>query len=193
TDKEDLSPQKVLSYALNEAVKTLVFHEPAPLFAAAMQGKEDEVANLLTQEVDVNERAAAGWNALLAATAQGYPKIMKRLLDAGANPDIGNLHSITPIMYAARYGNVESCKLLLDYGADINLQDWSDQTALMVATRTGHVEVAAMLIDAGADLTIKDEESRSALDICTQLKQGQIAKLIRAASKKRQQLTNLNL
>lgn len=188
-DTEDLSIDKVVSYAVNEAVKTLLLHRSAPLLGATMQGKEEEVAKLLKQDVDVNERVGVGWTALLAATAQGYSNIMKRLLDAGANPDIGNLHSITPLMYTARYGNLESCKLLLDYGANLNLQDWYGETALMVAVRTEHIEVAAMLIEAGADVTIKDMMSRSALDIAHSCKQGQIAKLIRAASKNRQQPT----
>jgi hypothetical protein len=78
---------------------------------------------------------------------------------------------------------------LLDYGANLNLQDWYGETALMVAVRTEHIEVAAMLIEAGADVTIKDMMSRSALDIAHSCKQGQIAKLIRAASKNRQQPT----
>ena len=86
----------------------------------------------------MNEQTEGGWTALLYAAAQGYPRILRLLLDAGANPDIGNLLGMTPLIYGARYGNLEVCSVLLEYGANIDAQDidWLDGVNGCHATRS---------------------------------------------------------
>ncbi len=102
----------------------------------------------------------------------------------GTNPDIGNVHNITPLMYSARYGNEEVCKLLIDYGAGLNLQDVYGETALMVAARTGHPKMAKLLITAGAEMGIRNRQAQSALDLAHLCKQGAIAKMLRRSANK---------
>ena len=185
TDDSDLTLRKVLSYAINQTVIKTMFEQAGPWLQRAVEaGQEDKVEELLKQEdIDVNERAEAGWTALLYAAAQGYPRIAQLLLDAGANPDMGNVHGITPLIYGARYGNIEICRLLLEYGANPDLQDVYGMTALMVATRLGYAGVAEMLLKAGASITIKDRNDMKALDFAHKCKQGKIAKIIRTANK----------
>ncbi len=184
TDDSDLTLRKVLSYAINQTVIQTMVQQVGPLLQRAVEaGQEDQVEELLRQDIDVNERAEAGWTALLYAAAQGYPRIARLLLDAGANPDMGNVHGITPLMYGARYCNIEVCRLLLEYGANPDLQDVYGMTALMVATRLGYADVAEMLLNAGASITIKDRNSMTALDFAHKCKQGKIAKIIRTANK----------
>jgi hypothetical protein len=183
-DDVDLTFRKVLSYAINQTVIQAMIQQAGPLLQRAVEaGREDRVDELLKQDIDVNERAEAGWTALLYAAAQGYPRIARLLLDAGANPDMGNVHGITPLIYGARYGNIEICRLLLEYGANPDLQDAYGMTALMFATRLGYADVAEMLLKTGASTTIKARNDMTALNFAHKCKQGKIAKTIRIANK----------
>jgi len=182
-DRDSETLRKLLSFALNQAmIKSMMDQTGHLLHRAVESGQEQQVRDLLKQKnLDVNERAEAGWTALLYASAQGYPQIMRLLLDAGANPDIGNVTGITPLMYGALYKNIDVCKILLEYGANLDLQDVHGGTALMVATRAGSPDVARVLLKAGANTNIKDRDDMTALDIAYKHKQGKIAKMIRKA------------
>jgi hypothetical protein len=175
---------QIISYAINQAVIETMVEQAGPLLHRLVEtGDEEKVAELLKQDVNVNERAEYGWTALLYAAAQGYPKIVRSLLDAGANPDIGNVHDVTPLMFGARYGNIDVCNTLLEYGANIDLKDVYGMTALISATNTGNAEVVDILLRAGANRVIKDREGMTALDYAYKLKQGNIAKYLRAKNK----------
>ena len=102
----DLTFKDILSYAINQSViQTMIKQAGLSLHRLVEAGQEDQVEELLKQDIDVNERAEYGWTALLYASAQGYPRIARLLLDAGANPDLRNDLGITPLIYGARYGN----------------------------------------------------------------------------------------
>jgi Ankyrin repeats (3 copies) len=185
TEDADLAVSKIFSYAIDHAVIQTMNLQAGPLLQqAVITGQEEKVEELLKQDVNVNERAEASWTPLLHAVAQGYPRIVLLLLDAGANTDMGNLHGITPLMYTARYGNIEVCRILLEYGANPNLQDLYGWTALMVAARLGHADVAELLLKEGASVNIKDRKAMTALDYAHKNKQGKIAKMIRTANKR---------
>lgn len=184
TDENELTIMNAFSYAINQAVIKTMMEKAGPLlYRLTMAGLEDNVKGILKQNVDVNERAEYGWTALLSASAQGYPRILRLLLEAGGNPDIGNVNGITPLMYGARYGNLEIIKILLEYGANIDLQDTYGMTALIVASRDGHLNVVDKLLKAGANSTLKDLNGMTALDIAYKNKHGKIAKRLRATNK----------
>jgi hypothetical protein len=186
TKDDDLTFRKIISCAINQTVIETSIRQVGPLLQRSVEaGQEHRVEELLKQDVDVNERAEYGWTALLYAAAQGYPRIVRLLLDAGANIDMGNLQGITPLMYSARYGNIEICELLLEYGANPDLQDVFGMTALMVAARLGYADVVATLLKTGTDVSIKDRNNMRALDFAQKYKQGRIARMIRTAKNRR--------
>lgn len=186
TGDADLTVNKVFSYAINQSAIQTIIQQVGPLLYRAVEaGQEDMVKELLKQDIDVNERIETGWTALICVAAQGYPRIVRLLLDAGANPDMRNLKEITPLMFSARYGNIEVCQLLLEYGANPDLQDEYGMTALMVSTRFGYIDVAEMLLKAGASINIKDRNNMTALDFAHKYKQGKIAQMIRIDSKRK--------
>ncbi|MFU8790431.1 MAG: ankyrin repeat domain-containing protein [Methylobacter sp.] len=182
--QEDLTFRKIFSYAINQSViKTIMVQNELPLYMAAQTGETEIVRQLVLQDnVNVNEICAYGWTALLAASAQGYPEIVKLLLEAGADPDIGNVHGITPLMYAVRYENVDICSILLEYGAAINLQDLYGMSALIIASREGHHEIVELLLKAKADTDAKTRQGMTALDFAHANKHGAIAKSLRRAN-----------
>ena len=57
----------------------------------------------------------------------------------------------TPLLFAARSGDLASAELLLAAGADPNDTAPAGTSALVVAAHSGHGALAAMLLDAGAD------------------------------------------
>ncbi|MBN2836083.1 MAG: ankyrin repeat domain-containing protein [Candidatus Delongbacteria bacterium] len=182
---EEPNIQKIFSYALNTAVINSFAEESGPILHRLVQsGMEKEVVEAIKNHADVNEKAEAGWTPLLYAVAQGYPKIVSILLDAGANPEISNVNKITPLMYSARYGNTEICKILLDHEVDLDTQDIYGMTALIVAARDGHKEIVELLLKAGADTEIETREGKKAVDFAYERGNGQIAKLLKKAKKK---------
>jgi ankyrin repeat protein len=78
------------------------------------------------------------------------------LLDAGADPNVANDDGQTPLMLAARTGDVGVARLLVQHGADVNRRErYRDQSAVMWAAAEGHAEMVAFLVSKRADLTVR--------------------------------------
>jgi ankyrin repeat protein len=59
---------------------------------------------------------------------------------------------LSPLLHAAREGNIEAVELLLDAGADINqLKRGDGYSALMLALINGHYDLGLRLVERGAD------------------------------------------
>jgi len=84
--------------------------------------------------------------ALVFAVRKGHKKIVKILLDRGA--DAKNKQALEG---AALYGHEEIVKILLDNGADTK-----NSEALLYATRKGHTRIVKILLDSGADDEVKN-------------------------------------
>ena len=78
------------------------------------------------------------------------PEIAAALLRLGAEVDIrDHEEGETPLIRAARMGNVELVRVLLSAGADVGAASTSGATALTEAARESHDEVLALLRQAG--------------------------------------------
>ena len=65
-----------------------------------------------------------------AAVAEPHADIVTALLNAGADPRASTLKGFTPLMFAARAGNIALAEALLEAGVDVNepsADDTSDQ------------------------------------------------------------------
>jgi ankyrin repeat protein len=79
--------------------------------------------------------------------------MIRRLLDAGGDPDTTDAGGETALMTAARTGAVPALRLLLDRGAAVDAREPEfQQTALMIAVRENHGPAVDLLIRAGASL-----------------------------------------
>lgn len=145
------------------------------LMTCAGTGSAEAVSALLDHDAaNINTKESSqGQTALMWAVAQGYPEVVRILLEYGAaidtrtksrsllvsleggaggtDPGEVQLGGFTPLLFAARQGNVENARLLLDAGADVNDTAPGGASALVVAGFSGHGELGAFLLERGAD------------------------------------------
>jgi ankyrin repeat protein len=131
----------------------------AQLAGAVKSGQREAALRMISgKSADVNEAEADGSTALLWAVSQNDADLAKRLLEAGANPNVKNQLGSTPLAEAAFNANTEIVKALLDAGADPNVAGPDGQTPLMLVARTANLDAAKLLLDKGANPNAKEAQ-----------------------------------
>jgi ankyrin repeat protein len=74
---------------------------------------------------------------------------------------------LTPLVFAAREGDLESAALLLNARADVNQVTEYGWTPLLTATNNRHYKLASMLIDWGADVNLANKGGWTPLYLAT--------------------------
>jgi len=124
----------------------------APLMTAARTGSLEAVDALLGRGAEVNYRTpATGQSALMWAIAERQSTVASRLVERGADIHARSTGGYTPLLFAARVGDLESAKMLVAAGADINDKTPDQTSALVVAVVRGHTALAIDLLERGAD------------------------------------------
>lgn len=150
-----------------------------PLMTAARSGNVAVVKALVGRGADVGAKELThGQTALMWAVANGHAAVVRALVEAGADvqarsdvrPRVvhtGNrfgdrnesrgvatidLGGFTPMLFAARQGDLETGRILLGAGAKANDVAASGASALVVAAHSGHGKFAALLVEHGADV-----------------------------------------
>jgi uncharacterized protein len=163
--------RRLLAAGANPNAKLLAGE--TPLMTAARVGNPRVVEQLLAKGADPNARAARGQTALMWAVAQEHPDVVKVLLVHGADvharsnawtdvmavPPHGYLDynraiphgDDTPLLFAARVGDLASAKLLVAAGADVNETDAWGIGVTVLAAHSGFTDIVEFLLDKGAD------------------------------------------
>jgi len=134
------------------------------LMTAARTGKPGAVQALLVHGADVNAKEPLlGQTALMWAAAQGHSEVVQLLVEGGADvraksnpgslrqPSIVHTGGFTPLLFAARSGDIKSSRILLAAGANVNETAADGMTPLLMATIRGHLEYAEFLLDQKAN------------------------------------------
>jgi len=145
------------------------------LMTASRTGSAKAVRLLASHGADLNAREhTRGQTALMWAVAQQHRDVVETLVALGADvharsaPQPRRIHtrtagfnpsgvidtvlgSNTPILFAARQGNLEAARHLVAAGADVNDAAATGTSALVVAAHSGHTALALFLLDQGAD------------------------------------------
>jgi ankyrin repeat protein len=148
-----------------------------PLMLASRTGNTDAVRLLLAHGADPNAKEATrGQTALMWAVAERRPEVVRLLLEKGANVHARSIASRryvlmccqdfegdsaggdyvdeggdTPMLFAARVGDIESAKLLLSAGGNIEDAPPTGTSALVLAAHSDQGAFAAFLLDKGAN------------------------------------------
>mgnify|MGYP003348903584 CR=1 FL=1 len=147
-----------------------------PLMAAARTGSLDAVKLLLARGADINAvEGLQSETALMWAIAQHHPETVKVLLahkadvnirtdvwtqlwqtapDQDVHPDYqSNIKygGDTAILFAARYGDLESAKMLVAAGANVNDESAYGANTAVLAAHSGNPELLQFLLDKDAN------------------------------------------
>ena len=147
-----------------------------PVMTASRTGNADAVRLLAIRGADVNARERSrGQTALMWAVAQGHHEIIDVLLAHGAEVHarsrirprmmhaestnasqydqglVWNRGGYTPLLFAARHGDVAAGRRLVGAGADIDDAAPTGASALVVAAHSGHSDFARFALGADAD------------------------------------------
>jgi ankyrin repeat protein len=85
------------------------------------------------------------------ALAAPHSEIVQLLLERGADPTIETTPGFTPLMFAARNGDVGMGEALLEAGIDVNDTSSDGTHVLPFAIAAGHSAFALFLLEQGAD------------------------------------------
>src|SRR5215468_12794498 len=158
------------------------------LMLAARTGTTDAIKVLLETGGNVNAKESwGGTTPLMSAVAERHPAAVKMLIERGADvsarsnfvaaangrgfegrtpsaPKNGQAVEefasgwLTPLMFAAREGDVESARLLVGAGADVNAIAADGKDALGLAIFNGNYDVASFLIDSKSNVNKADTQ-----------------------------------
>jgi len=142
---------------------------------ASRSGASNVVEQLLVAGADPNVGAARGQTALMWAAAQRHAAVVEVLLaydaDVNARTDVwSELHKTdpqqashgdyqvwiqqggnTPLMFAARAGDLASVELMVAAGADVNVESAYGISVATMAAHSNHADVVGVLLESGAD------------------------------------------
>lgn len=152
-----------------------------PLMTAANTGRADIAGLLIAHGADLNvAEPRRGQTALMWAIGAGHPDVARLLIEHGANVSARSHRfqtenfspmvlegyaadiqatpegGFTPLLFAARMGDLETARLLVSKGANVNESTPVEGSALVVATAAGHEDLAMFLLEHGADPNVAD-------------------------------------
>jgi serine/threonine-protein phosphatase 6 regulatory ankyrin repeat subunit B len=128
-----------------------------PLMWAVSERHPDAVKVLLEHGADVHARS----NFVAAANGRGFEgRTPAAPGNADANQKVEEFASgsLTPLMFAAREGDLASARLLAAAGADVNAIAGDGKDALGLAVFNGNYDLASFLIDRKSNLNQADTQ-----------------------------------
>jgi ankyrin repeat protein len=158
------------------------------LMMASRTGKTDTIKVLIESGASVNAKETwGGTTALMWAVSEGHADAAKLLIDHGADvkarsnfvpaangrgfegrtpvavkpgQGVEEFASglLTPLMFAAREGDVETTRVLVSAGADVNAIAGDGKDALGLAVFNGNYDVASFLVDNKSNVNQADTQ-----------------------------------
>ena len=136
-----------------------------------------------TAVTDVNQGTPKGRTPLMLAAAKGYSRVVKVLLNKGADVSIVDDDGYTALLVSAKCGHLAVTKLLLKAGADLEATTSNGFTLLHMAVGNGHLEVLRELLKTDADLEATTSNGFTPLHLAAQKGHlGVVAALVKAGA-----------
>jgi Ankyrin repeats (3 copies) len=115
------------------------------LWHVAETNDVEELKRILPRVPDINARNKHGVTALMRAACHGHKRMVRALLDHGADPNLARNDKFTALALAAFFGHTETVKTLMDGGARTEMVTRCGTSAHMWAKARTFVEVAQCL------------------------------------------------
>ncbi|KAL8056445.1 hypothetical protein ABFX02_04G120100 [Erythranthe guttata] len=141
--------------ALTEVIETY-FSDGRTVIDNLLEGRDDSLRNKISESVIVvriEKREMESAVRLNFAANDGDLRALKRLVEAGADPNKTDYNGQSPLHRAASNGHEDIVRFLIERKVDINLRDDSGKTALFEAIKNGHDLISSALAEAGATLS----------------------------------------
>ena len=144
---------------------------------------ELEAAQIILTEPNVNLKVGANPvnPILIEAVKMGYKKLVRLLLELGADANIQDKQKFTALSFAIRQ-DPELVQILLEFGANPNALDENGKTPLTWAVFYNKINSVVLLMAAGADANIKDVDGDTPIKMAKRLKFKEIKKLLKKSS-----------
>lgn len=135
------------------------------LHSAAARGLTER-----TIAVDIDQGDEKGWTPLMLAAGSGHSRIVRILLNKGADTSAVNRDGITALLLAVDPGHLAVTKVLVKAGAQLtaNAAAFEGFTPLHVAARKGHLEVMRVLMEAGANPNSRGNDGSTPMYLAAQ-------------------------
>lgn len=134
------------------------------ILAYVKNGNLEDLSKIIPGDTDINNRYGDRGRTLLTyAIENDQLEITRYLLNNGADIEEQD-GTKTPLMFAARYGNVGFTELLLEKGADVNSINDDRNTAFHYAAKYNNFEALKILYKNGAKINIPNNDQWTALD-----------------------------
>ena len=92
-----------------------------------------------------------------------HMRIIRYLLDKGADVNATNKTGQCPLLFAVAHGRTEAGKALIEKGADVNQMDQAGNFPLFAAARLGDPELISLLADKGARMSMASPDGQTPL------------------------------
>jgi len=151
------------------------------LLIAALESQQTQAAFELLQagaDPNIAHPVSKATPLMLAVELPAAEQVVQELLRRGANPDARDAELKTPLMYAARAGNLPMFQILVDAHALLAVRDKEGQTVLMYAVLSERKEVVENLLRKPLDVDAVNDSGRSALFYAVQYKESDLTELL---------------